>query len=90
LEYHTNHRLLQYYGLKKYPVHVYEVDDRCVPSDVKSFANFVDLVIKVICYDFCHHFIIFKLVEEGKRVCVHCHSGTGRTGLFIACCVKKV
>ncbi|KAH7827826.1 uncharacterized protein MONOS_12313 [Monocercomonoides exilis] len=76
LEYHTNRQLLPYYESLKIPIHVYEVDDMSVPPEFEEYGRLVNEII--------------DLIKEGKRVCVHCHSGTGRTGLFIACIWKKL
>lgn len=75
-DYHTGRDLFGFYHENGLQVLNYLIDDYCVPSNMKLFHDFVLDVIET--------------VRSGKRVCIHCHSGTGRTGLMLACMAKQV
>ena len=48
------------------------IRDKWIPSDSTAFLR--DAVAPVA-----------RAVAEGKRVCVHCNGGKGRTGTLVAC-----
>ncbi|KAK2948273.1 putative carbohydrate-binding module family 20 protein [Blattamonas nauphoetae] len=68
--YHTNGLLLPYYAEHKMNVHMFSIDDKSVPWDIQSFRKYVRSVI--------------ELIKKDGKVCIHCHSGTGRTGVLVA------
>lgn len=73
--YNTDRELFDLYMQDHFELLVYSIDDYCVPSNMGKFKEFVDMV--------------HNKIQVGKRCVVHCHSGTGRTGLFLACLAKK-
>ncbi|KAJ4460886.1 hypothetical protein PAPYR_2723 [Paratrimastix pyriformis] len=73
-DYHTGRDLERLYMLEGYEVLSYSIDDHCVPRDMKAFRDFVVQVRQ-------------RLIAQ-RNVAVHCHAGTGRTGLLLACLVR--
>ena len=47
------------------------IRDKWIPSDTIAFLRVVEATARA--------------VAEGKRVCVHCNGGKGRTGTLVAC-----
>lgn len=55
------------------PFKHYPIEDMDVPGDLPRFKNLVKEVIE-------------DYLKKGKRVLVHCQSGNGRSGVFVASC----
>ncbi len=51
----------------------YPIEDMDVPGDIPKFKRLVKEVVE-------------EYLKKGKRVMIHCQSGNGRTGLFVASC----
>lgn len=51
----------------------YPIEDMDTPGDIPRFKRLVKEVVE-------------EYLKKGKRVMVHCQSGNGRTGLFVASC----
>lgn len=58
----------------KYTYINYPIPDRRVPTDWKSFAQFIIKVGTII-----------KSLKNGERIYVHCKGGHGRSGIVVAC-----
>ena len=51
----------------------FPIEDMDAPGDVPRFKRLVKEVVE-------------EYLNKGKRVMIHCQSGNGRTGLFVASC----